>query len=121
MKDVILLMLAAASLMAADATGKWTGTMTVITADGGDRPRPALLMLKQEGNKLNGTAGPDAGEQTAIEHGKVEDGNLTFELPTGDTVMKFALKQDGDQIKGDVTRNHEGELQRAKISVTRDK
>ena len=120
MKNVILLMLAAATLMAADATGKWTGTMTV-TRDGDEQPRPALLILKQDGNKLTGTAGPNAGEQNAIENGKVEGGNLTFEVPTGDTVMKFALKQDGDQIKGDVTRTHEGELQRAKIAVTRDK
>ncbi|MEX2263629.1 MAG: hypothetical protein WD696_16860 [Bryobacteraceae bacterium] len=121
MKHILLLTFAAVSLIAADATGRWAGTLTVPTSDGSDKPGPALLVLKQEGAQLTGTAGPDANEQHPIEKGKVENGNLTFEVPTEDTIMKFALKHEGDEIKGDITREREGQTQRAKLAVKRDK
>src|SRR5713101_6391523 len=106
MKHILLLTLAAVSLIAADATGTWTGTLTASTPNGSEQ-HPALLVLKQEGTKLTGTAGPDANEQHAIENGKAENGSLTFELPRENGVMKFTLKQEGDEIKGDITRERE--------------
>ncbi len=120
MKYMLLLALAAVSLIAADATGKWTGTLTVRTSDG-EKPGPAYLVIKQEGAKVTGTAGPDAGEQHAIENGKAENGNLTFELSTGGGIMKFALRHEGDEISGDVTRERDGQTQTAKLSVKRGK
>ena len=84
MKHIFLLALAAVNLMAADATGTWTGTLTRMT-DEGERPGPAHLVLKQEGGKVTGTGGPDAGEQQPIENGKAENGNLTFEIPAGES------------------------------------
>jgi hypothetical protein len=121
MKYVLCLILAAVNLMAADATGKWTGTLTVRTPEGSERPRPAHLELKQEGTKLTGTAGPNESEQHPIENGKAEGGRLTFEVPTGETTMKFVLNHEGDDIKGEVTREHEGETQTAKLVVKREK
>ena len=118
MKHILLLTFAAAGLMAADATGTWTGTLT--KSDGSD-PGPALLVLKQEGVKLTGTAGPDANEQHAIENGKAENGTLTFEVPRENGVMKFTLKQEGDEIKGDITRERDGEKQTAPLALKRDK
>ena len=120
MKTILLLTLAAAGLMATDATGKWSGTMTVPTPSG-DEQRPALLILKQEGVRLTGTAGPDANEQHAIDNGKAENGTLTFELAAGESVMKFVLKQEGDEIKGDLSRVRDGQAQTAKLAVKRDK
>lgn len=120
MKHVLLLTLAAVGLMAADATGKWTGSLFIPNPDG-EQERPAHLVLKQEGATLTGTAGPDASEQHPIQNGKAEDGNLVFEVPTGETVMKFSLKQDGDEIKGEITREREGQKQTAKIAVKREK
>ena len=114
----ILLLIFAASLMAADASGTWTGTLT---RDDNPEPGSAYLVLKQEGAKLTGTAGPNVGEQHAIENGKAENGNLTFEVPTGGGVMKFALKQEGDEIKGDLTRERDGQSQTAKLAVKREK
>jgi hypothetical protein len=120
MKHLILLTLAAVSLMAADATGTWTGTLVVSKPDGG-QDRTAHLVLKQEGNKLTGTAGPSADEQHPIENGKAEDGNLTFDVPTEEAVMKFTLKLDGDEIKGDIKRERDGATETAKLSVKRVK
>ena len=109
--------LAGAIVIAADATGTWTGTLTPADGNGG----PAHLVLKQEGEKLTGTAGPDPGEQHPIEKGKADNGVLTFELSTGGGVMKFALKQEGDEITGDITRERDGRTQMAKLAVKRAK
>jgi hypothetical protein len=115
-----LLAFTTVSLVAADATGKWTGTLTLSTGDSAGEARPAYLVLKQEGDKLTGTAGPDAGEQHTIENGKAENGNLTFEIRES-SIMKFALKQEGDEIKGELTREREGETEKAKLAVKREK
>ncbi len=117
MKYILILILAAAGLMAADATGTWTGTFT----PGGQEPGPARLVLKQEGTKLTGTGGPSAEEQHEIQNGKAEDGKLTFEIAHDDSTMKFVLKQEGDEIKGDASREKEGQVQTAKLAVVRSK
>ena len=77
MKHSLLIALAIVSLGAADATGTWTGTL----APGDGTSGPARLVLKQEGDKVTGTAGPDATAQHAIENGRAENGNLTFKWP----------------------------------------
>ncbi len=116
MRYLLLFALTAASVMAADATGTWTGTLT---PNGDDKGGPAHLVLKQDGNRLTGTAGPDASEQHQIENGKVEDGVLTFDVSAGSAVMKFRLKQEGDEIKGDITRERDGQTETAKLAVKR--
>ena len=118
MKYILLLTLAAGCLFASDATGKWTGSFT---ASDSSEDHPALLVIKQEGAKLTGTAGPDANEQHEITNGKIENGNITFDLATENSVMRFALKLEGDEIKGDISREREGQKQTAKLSVKRDK
>jgi hypothetical protein len=120
MKYILLLTFAAACLIAADATGKWTGTLTVPTPNGPEE-RTAHLVLKQDGVKLTGTAGPDANEQHEIANGKAENGAITFEVPTGDSTMKFTLKQEGDEIKGDISRERDGQAETAKIAVKRER
>jgi len=116
-KHILLSILAAAGLVAAYVTGTWTGTFT----SDGDEPGPAYLVLKQEGAKLTGTAGPRAEEQIEIQNGKVEDGKLTFEVANNKATMKFVLKLEGDEIKGDVSRERDGQVQTAKLAVMRNK
>ena len=118
MKHLLLLTIAAAGLFAADATGKWIGTFT---PSDDTTPRPAHIVLKQDGSTLTGTAGPDEGEQHAIQNGKVEDGTLTFEIAQGEGVMRFALKQDGDAITGEMTRQRGERTQTAKMELKRQR
>jgi hypothetical protein len=121
MKSILLLTCMVATLIAADATGSWTGTLTETTS-GQDQPHPAHLVLKQEGAALTGTAGPDADSQRPIAEGKVSDGTLTFSLADANgTVMKFTLKLEGDEIKGDVRGEGGGSARTARLSVKRDK
>ncbi|HYI96781.1 MAG TPA: hypothetical protein VEX68_24785 [Bryobacteraceae bacterium] len=121
MKTLLLILFAAAGSMAADATGKWSGSLIRTSGEGQEQTGPALLELKQEGTTLTGTAGPTADERHNIQNGKVEDGNITFEVPTNETTMKFALKQEGDSIKGSVTRDRDGRVQTAKLDLKREK
>ena len=120
MRYIILLLAAAISLVAADATGRWSGNLIVPSDDGAEQSHPALLVLKQEGGTLTGTAGP-AEDQQPFQNGTVDNGVVTFELARGESVMRFNLKQDGDEIKGDVTREREGQTQRAKLVAKREK
>ena len=115
MKQLFILLAAAAGLLAADATGTWTGTFTPT----GEDARPAHLVLKQQGAVLTGTAGPNSADQRAIQKGKIEDGVLTFEVADSGMVMKFVLRQEGDELKGDVSRDRDGEHQTAKVAVRR--
>lgn len=113
----LMIALTAAVIASTDATGTWTGTLTPADRD----PGPAHLVLKQEGTTLTGTGGPSETEQHPISNGKAENGTLTFELESGGGLMKFTLKQEGDEIAGDVTREHEGQTQTAKLAVKRKK
>ncbi len=121
MKQLLLILFAAVGLMAADATGKWSGSLTRTSSDGQEQSGPALLELKQEGATITGTAGPNAEERHNIQNGKAEDGNITFEVPTNEVVMKFTLKQEGDSIKGSITRERDGQIQNAKLDLKREK
>src|SRR5436190_14991648 len=49
---------------------------------GDERGVTAHHVFKQDGTKLTVIAGPDAGEQHAVENGKVESGSITFQVPT---------------------------------------
>jgi hypothetical protein len=115
MTHFLVIALAAATLAAADVTGSWKGTFTPDGRDAG----PALLILKQEGNAVTGTAGPDENERHPISKGKVENDTVTFDVETPGGVMTFALKQKGDELTGDVTRERDGQKQTAKLVVKR--
>lgn len=121
MKHILVMILAVASAIAADANGRWSGTMSYRTSDGSERVGPALLILKQDGSTISGSAGPDDSERHEIQNGKSDNGNLTFDVPTGETIMKFNLKHEGDEIKGEITRQRDGETQTAKLDLKRSK
>jgi hypothetical protein len=117
MKIVFALMLSAVGLFAADATGTWTGTLTRTGGETG----PAHLVLKQDGGKVTGTAGPGADEQHEIQDGKSAGGKITFEIPRENGAMKFVLTQEGDQIKGTVSMQRDGDVQTGELAVRRAK
>ena len=117
MKYALWIALAAVGAFAADVTGTWTGN---IIPDGEGRDT-AHLVLKQDGTKVTGTAGPRADEQHEIQNGKIEDGKLTFQVGDNGKVLSFVLKVDGDEIKGEVSGEHGGEKRHAKLELTRSK
>ena len=108
---------------AADVTGNWSGTVTPLADDG--KPQngePALLILKQSGETLTGTGGPDQDQQLPLQNGKVVGNTITGEVKDDDgSTFKLNLKVDGDHITGDVTMMHDGQSQKAKIDLKRVK
>jgi hypothetical protein len=114
---VFVLLVNAFVLSAADVTGTWKGTLTPENRDAG----PALVILKQTGDTITGTAGPDESERNEIANGKVAGNNVTFEVTRGQGTMTFVLMLEGDILAGQVTREREGQQQTAKLNLKREK
>ena len=109
MKSILLsLLLAAAwSLSGADLSGKWSGTADI--KDSGEvRTIPLIMVLKQEGNKLTGTIGPEE-EQHPIQNGNVDGDNVTMEVDSGEAIYYLEMKLDGDQLSGKAKQGADGE------------
>jgi len=89
MKILRLMMLTTVlAIGATDVSGSWTGTL------GG----PIYLVLKQDGAKLSGTAGPSLKEQAlSFDDGKIEGDRLIFRIGP----YAFDLQADGETLKGE--------------------
>jgi hypothetical protein len=114
---VLVLLANALVLSAADFTGTWKGTFTPDDRDAG----PALVILKQAGDTVTGTAGPDESERHEIANGKVTGDRITFEVPRENGTMRFLLILEGDTLSGHATRERDGQQQTAKLSLKREK
>ena len=114
----LLAVAAAAIAMAADVTGKWTGTLTQENGEA----HTALLVLKQDGAAITGTAGPDENEQLPIQTGKIDGNKVVLEIsPNEGAIYHLELVLDGDHLKGDVTAKRDDETMTAKLDVSRTK
>ena len=118
MKRLILVLLVSAlALSAAEVTGKWSGTWET-SPDGG--PGPHYMVLRQDGTAVTGTAGPDAGQQMAIRNGKVDGNRLTFDIGVaGGPSLKFEFKVDGDKMDGQAVLDMGGKQQTLKLAAKR--
>jgi hypothetical protein len=113
-----LLLLVAGGLGAADLSGKWSGTVDV-KEDGQSRTVSALLVLKQDGKTLTGTAGGEENDRLHIRKGTVEGNAVTLEVQGEDAVFYVDLTVDGDQMNGNARRGESGE--KMKLSLKRVK
>lgn len=114
----LLIALFAMTALAADVTGKWSGTF----APEGQDPSGAFVVLKQSGTTLTGTAGPDEGQQWPLSNGKIEGNRITGEVTNPDgLVFKLNLTLDGDHIRGDVNASRDGQPMKGKVELTRVK
>jgi hypothetical protein len=104
------------TLWAWDLTGRWTGTFQPTDGESGG----ALLVLKQTGNELTGTAGPNENEQSPIKNGKIDGDKITFDLERENGTMHFELTASGKRLSGTINREHDGEKQTAKLDVTKE-
>src|SRR5438105_13681043 len=118
---LFLVLVLTMSASAADATGKWTGSFNVTRSDGDTKESSAVIVLKQNGSELTGSAGPNEDEQHPIQKGKIEGGKITLEVEDNGTVIKFELMLVGDHIKGDASASRDGQSMKAKLDVMRAK
>ena len=117
-KTFISLFLGAVLAITANVTGSWTGTVDV--GNGGGNPTiPMSLILKQDGNKLSGTAG-DESHRFPIEKAAIDGNSIKFNITTGPTVLSFDLHQQGDVMKGTAKIQHpDGSVHEGPASFTR--
>jgi hypothetical protein len=91
-----------------NVTGTWQWTMT--RSDGQTSERK--LKLKQDGDKLTGASIWNDTE-TAIEEGKIKDGEVTFQVTRERDGTKFTInykgKVEGDSLKGKIEGTFGGE------------
>jgi hypothetical protein len=118
-----LMLTALSGLAVADAnvTGRWSGSFNTMGPNGEARESTALLVLKQTGPDITGTAGPTEDEQFAIQKGKIEGDKVTLEVDHDGHTMKFDLVLTADRLTGEAKLSRDGQDLRAKIDVTRAK
>ena len=117
---LLLASLAALTAAAADVTGKWTGTYNFENGNNG----PAVMILKQSGGTLSGTAGPGDDQQWPIQNCKMTGSKLTAEVKSPDdgSVFKLELTLNGDSLKGDISGSTpDGQTMKGKIEMARVK
>jgi len=118
-----LILVAAALAVAADVdvTGKWSGSFNVTAPNGETKESTALLLLKQDGAAITGTAGPDENEQHPISKGKIAGDKITFEINDDGHTINFDLVLAADRITGEANGSHDGQAMKAKLDVGRTK
>ena len=121
MKAVLLAVVLAVAASAADLTGAWSGTFTITMPDGKTSDDTVHLVLKQNGDTITGTAGPNAEQQVPIAKGTITGNKVMLEVPVPDGMFKFDVVLEGEHLKGDVTRTTGGQSMKAKMDATRVK
>lgn len=84
----------------ADVSGVWVRTFT--GRDG--QTREIKLILEQSGSQLTGEASGFRGEPVPLRNGKVEGGQISFDIvratPNGEFTMTYTGQLEGDVIRG---------------------
>lgn len=111
-----VLLLFVATGMAADLTGKWSGSFK---AEGSDHSVPQFFLLEQDGVRLSGSAGPNEKEQYPIEKGQVVQNKATFEVTTGEWKFTYNLSVETNYLTGDLKLESPNESRTAKVKLTR--
>jgi hypothetical protein len=117
-RTIAVVLLLAMNAIAGDLTGKWSGTFR---ADGADHDVPQLFILKQAGNNLTGSGGPDQSEQYPIENGKVDGDRVRFEITTGEWKFAYDLKAIDGRMEGDLELKSINRGRTAKVSLSKAK
>ena len=85
MRLIMMLMIGAGLCLAADVTGKWSGTLSL-----GNSEMPGYMVLTQKGAVVTGTAGGGPQMQHPIERGAVEVDQITIEARPGPVTIPAA-------------------------------
>ncbi len=121
-KAILAVVFCSLTLLAADVTGTWSGTVK-IKRDGADQNDSAYLILKQEGSTITGSVGGHADDLHPFENGKIQGDQITFEVPANNGSYKVSLKlqEGGETLTGEVRRERDGNVFIAQVEVKRNK
>lgn len=125
---VICILLVSATSLGADVTGDWSGKTfskdrlwpweVSYTAEGASQP--FFVILKQHGDSVDGSAGPDQIRQYPVRNGKIQGNELRFEVAfdASGPVAQFHFVLAGDQLHGGVSAQGV-DLSSVRISLNR--
>jgi len=123
MKTLWLLPCLAATLIAADVSGKWTGNVEVEDPAGGSAINTQVhAELRQKADTITGTIGRQEDQEAEpIQNAKLDGQRLTFEVSSGETngLIKFVLTLDGDRLDGEMSGSMEGTAIAGKVHLSR--
>jgi hypothetical protein len=103
---------------AADVTGTWQVTLTTTAEDGSTQKDTGIATLKQAGNTITGSLGPDAARQNPITEGTIEGTKVILKWsPRPDRTMTFDLTLAGDKMVGTAERS--GDPRKATIELVK--
>jgi hypothetical protein len=114
------LLLSAALAAAADVSGVWSGK-TRVSLSGKVEEDTMHMVLKQNGDRITGTAGPAADQQAPIRSGKIEGNRITFELPVPNGSFTFDVTLEGEHLVGSVVAAAQGQTIKGTVDVARAK
>ena len=118
LKRTLVIIVLFAAAMASEVSGTWSGTFKVR----GDHSTPQIIILKQDGKKLTGSAGPELGEQYPVENGQIDGDRVRFEVTSGEWRFSYDLKRLGpDEMKGNLELKSVDDKRTAVVSLSRTK
>ena len=87
----------------------------------GEKDVRGCVVVKQDGDKLNVSAGPNASEQFEATNVKLDGKKLSFNAqpPNASEAWKFELTFDADRLAGTVAMNRDGEIRTGKLDLKR--
>lgn len=114
--------------LAADVSGKWSGTLEFKGDDGQSQTVPAYAELKQQNGTLVGTVWKEDGQRFEIEQGRVAGNEIsfTFKAPEGEEeeVLVHSVKlntMSPTQMQGTLEFDAGGQKFAGKLTFTREK
>jgi hypothetical protein len=123
MKKLWLLPCLAATLLAADVSGKWTGNVVVEDPGGGSAiDTQVRAEIQQKPDAITGAIGrQEDKEGESIRSAKLDGNRLTFEVSSteANSLVKFVLTLDGDRLNGEMTGAVDGLPITGKVHLTR--
>ena len=123
MMKLWLLPCLAATLTAADVSGKWTGTVNVEDPSGGPNIEVRVRAdLQQKADAITGAIGRQEDQQgEAIRNAKLDSKRLTFEVSSTEAngLVRFVLTLDGDRLDGEMSGSMDGTAIAGKVHLSR--
>lgn len=122
-----ILLLLTTYALAADVSGKWTGTLEFKGEDGQAQTVPAHAELKQQNNVVVGKVWKEDGQRFEIEEGRVtgNEVSFTFRAPEGEEeeVLVHSVKLSAvspTQMQGTLEFDAGGQKFAGKLTFTRE-
>ena len=115
---LITTLMLGASLFAQELSGRWKGSFK---AEGGDHGIPQLIILKQNGNQLTGSGGPDDSEQYPIANGTVNGDKIHFELTTARSKFFYDLTRTASDLNGRLEIKSVNRVANATVTLKKEK